>query len=156
MSEPIKNYALIDSRLVDVNWPRFRVWLRAEHRVKRAYIFLAYEAAKAPDYHALKSTGYELIFKTGSITAELVLQAMMDYRLYDQAVIATGNPDLFCLIKYLIEHEKLRHLIVPDHDRASPWWRQPPISPGTLSLLSDVKTALQHLPQQSAADLKLL
>lgn len=156
MSEPIKNYAFIDSRLVDVNWPRFRVWLRANHRVKKAYIFLAYEAAKAPVYHTLKSAGYELIFKTGSITAELVLQAMMDYRLYDQAVIVTGNPDLFCLIKYLIEHEKLRHVIVPDPDGSTAWWRQPPLSPGTLSLLSDVKAALQHLPEESAVDLKLL
>ena len=43
----------------------------------------------------------------GNVDAELVLQAMIDYGSYDQAVVVTSDGDFYCLVKYLYERTKL-------------------------------------------------
>ena len=68
--------------------------------------------------------GYICIFKPtlkykdgstkGNCDAELVLQAMIDYSKYDQAVIVTGDGDFHCLVKYLLGKNKLGAVIVPN------------------------------------------
>lgn len=43
----------------------------------------------------------------GNVDAELVLQAMIDYRDYERAVIVTSDGDFACLVRYLYEEGKL-------------------------------------------------
>ena len=49
----------------------------------------------------------------GNIDADLDLQAMIDYRNYDKAVIVTSDGDFYSLIRYLYERNKLKKVISP-------------------------------------------
>ena len=49
----------------------------------------------------------------GNVDADLVLQAMIDYKNYDKAVIITSDGDFYSLVKYLYENDKLRVIISP-------------------------------------------
>lgn len=68
--------------------------------------------------------GYLCVFKPtltykdgttkGNCDAELVLQAMIEYENYDATVIVTGDGDFYCLVKYLLEKNKLKRVLVPN------------------------------------------
>jgi len=49
----------------------------------------------------------------GNVDANLVLQAMIDYNNYNQAVIVTSDGDFYCLVKYLYENNKLLKILSP-------------------------------------------
>lgn len=97
---------------------RFRVYLHEKYGVATASLFIGYMPENQQLYSALQKCGYVLIFKPvlqrkdgkvkGNVDAALVLQAMIDYGIYDQAVIVTSDGDFHCLVKYLNEHNKLR------------------------------------------------
>ncbi|MFH0795793.1 MAG: NYN domain-containing protein [Candidatus Omnitrophota bacterium] len=57
--------------------------------------------------------------------AELVLQAMIEYHNYHQAVIVSGDGDFACLVKYLSEKGKLRNLLVPNSLKYSALLKKP-------------------------------
>jgi len=122
MNKALENYAFIDSQNLnlgikdqgwDLDFRRFRIFLKEKHGVVKAYMFLGYLKENTKMYDALQRYGYELVFKPvvrskkdgvkGNIDAELVLQAMIDYQNYAKAVIVTGDGDFYCLIKYLNE-----------------------------------------------------
>ena len=50
----------------------------------------------------------------GNVDAELVLHSMIEFPVYDKAIIVTGDGDYFCLIEYLISQNKLKHLAIPN------------------------------------------
>jgi len=98
MQKPLKNYAFIDSQnlnlgVKDQGWQldfqRFRVFLKEKFGVAIAYLFLGYLPEHDKLYKALKRYDYRLVFKPvikskkhdvkGNIDAELVLQVMIDY-----------------------------------------------------------------------------
>jgi hypothetical protein len=49
----------------------------------------------------------------GNIDAELILQAMIDYDRYDQALIVSGDGDFTCLLRYLDQNNKLLGILAP-------------------------------------------
>lgn len=137
MNKP-HNYAFIDSTnlvtaLRNLGWPldfaRFRRYLQNKYNIDKAYLFIGFIDENQELYDVLSKQGYELIFKPtykakdgtikGNCDAELVLQAMVDYNVYDQAMIITSDGDFFCLVKYLNEQNKLLTVIAPDKYHAS-------------------------------------
>jgi uncharacterized LabA/DUF88 family protein len=44
---------------------------------------------------------------------------MIDYQLYDRAVIVTGDGDFHCLVDYLLKQGKLAHVLIPNRNRFS-------------------------------------
>src|ERR1019366_9598250 len=133
-----KIYAFVDSQNVNLainslgwklDWSRFRVHLRDKYHVKTAYLFVGFVPTNQELYTFLQQAGFVLIFKPtlvlpdggvkGNVDAELVLQAMIDYPDYDQAVIVTGDGDFYCLVKYLNDNHKLNRLLVPNEKRYS-------------------------------------
>ena len=92
--------------------------------VVTAFLFIGYIAGNNDLYAHLQGAGFICIFKPtlkykdgttkGNCDAELVLQAMIEYENYDKAVIVTGDGDFYCLVKYLIEENKLAAIIVPN------------------------------------------
>lgn len=44
----------------------------------------------------------------------MVLQAMIELNNFEGAVIVTGDGDFYCLVKYLIEQNKLKAVIIPN------------------------------------------
>lgn len=85
-------------------------------------------------YNNLRKQGYNLIFKPtlpksknaikGNVDAELVLHTMKEAKSYDKAIIITGDGDFHCLVRYLIEEEKLLKLIIPDKNKYSSLFRK--------------------------------
>ena len=134
----LANYAFIDSQNLNLgvqalgwklDFKRFRVYLREKYRVKEAYLFIGYLPENQDLYRSLQSYGYVLIFKPvlpdkggkvkGNVDADLVLQVMIDYQDYDQAVIVTSDGDFYSLVKYLYHERKLAVVLSPSRDKCS-------------------------------------
>ena len=49
---------------------------------------------------------------------------MIAYPHYDKAVIVTGDGDFYCLVDYLMRHNKLERLLIPDRRRFSSLYRK--------------------------------
>ena len=127
------NYAFIDNQNLNLNirnqgwildFARFRMYLTEKYGVNRAFLFVGYVEEYKKMYEFLNRTGYICIFKPtleykdgttkGNCDAELVLQAMIEYPQYDGAIIVSGDGDFYCLVKYLLEKNKLKLLIIPN------------------------------------------
>lgn len=132
MKQNENNYAFIDSNnlnlgIKELGWKldfrKFRVYLKEKYNVATAYLFIGYVPANQDLYSSLQKAGFVLIFKPtlpdkngkikGNIDANLVLQAMIDYKNYDKAIIITSDGDFYCLVKYLYENNKLKVVMSP-------------------------------------------
>src|SRR4051812_13027751 len=132
------NYAFIDSQNVNLSirrlgwnldWLRFRVYLREKYSVSKAYLFIGYVEGNNDLYSSLQEAGFICIFKPmlrykdgtikGNVDADLVLQAMIEYTNYDHAIIVTGDGDFLCLADYLAKQGKLEAILVPNSKRYS-------------------------------------
>lgn len=138
MEKQLKNYAFIDSQNVNlgirdlgwkIDWRKFRIYLKEKYKVGIAYIFIRYIDDNQDLYQSLQKDGYILIFKEtlkskdgfvkGNCDAELVLQAMIDYKKYEKAVIISGDGDFACLVRHLKKNGKLLKVLVPNISKYS-------------------------------------
>lgn len=127
-----QNYAFIDAQNLNsglyklgwkIDWKRFREYLREEKGVEVAYVFLGFMLGNQDLYLMLQRSGFVVVFKEilttesgevkGNIDAEMILQAMIDYDRYDQALIVSGDGDFTCLLRYLGQNNKLLGVLAP-------------------------------------------
>ncbi len=134
------NLAYIDSQnlnlgIKDLGWDldfkKFRIYLLEKYSVVKAYLFIGYVSTNETMYQRLQEYGYILNFKPtlinkkgevkGNVDADLVLQAMRDYKneKFDKAVIVTSDGDFYCLVDYLYKRRKLRLVMSPCVDTCS-------------------------------------
>ena len=112
-----------------INFKRFRVYLKDKYHIEKAYLFIGYVDGNNLLYSKLQDAGFICIFKPtlvykngtikGNVDAELVLHTMIELNNYDMAMIITGDGDFYCLIQYLIEHNKLLTVLIPNQKRYS-------------------------------------
>lgn len=140
--KPIR-YAFIDSQNVhlaikeqgwQLDFGRFRKYLADKYHVSKAFLFIGYLEKNQPLYENLRRQGYDLILKhaillkngktKGNVDAELVLQALIEFPNYDEAVIASGDGDFYCLIQYLKNKGKLAKLLIPNQKKFSSLLRE--------------------------------
>lgn len=126
------NFAFIDSQNLNLgvqslgwklDFTKFRRYLEEKYRVTVAYLFIGYVPANRDLYASLQKMGYVLVFKPtipgadgkvkGNIDADLVLQAMIDYVKYAQAIVITSDGDFASLVKYLHANGKLKCVMSP-------------------------------------------
>lgn len=140
MTAKENNFAYIDGAnlhrgIMELGWrldyKRFRIFLRDKYAVNKAYIFLGFIPSNAHLYRDLQNWGYTVVFKPtlpdgrggikGNCDAELVLQAVSDMyeKLYDKAVVVSGDGDFTCLVNFLKEKESLKIVLSPNHRKAS-------------------------------------
>ena len=155
------NYAFIDSQnlylaIRDLGWEldftKFRVYLRDKYSVSKAFLFIGYIEGNADLYANLQKAGFVCIFKPtlkykdgttkGNCDAELVLWSMVEYKKYDKAVIVSGDGDFHCLVKYLVEDNKLEALIIPDKFKYSALLKFKIFRP-YLRFVNDLKNKIQ-------------
>lgn len=155
------NYAYIDNENVNISvqkqgwkidWGKLRNWLKKEYNVEKAYMFMWYLEEFTPMYKFFESLGYTLIFKPmnpnpkipnkWNVDAELVLQAMIDYRSYYQAIIVSGDGDFACLVRHLQQRRKLGQVIVPNEKRYSDLLDE--AAPGLITSLTPLKKKLSY------------
>lgn len=143
-SKQRNSFAFIDSQNLNLgirdmgwqlDWRKFRIYLKDRFCVQRAYLFLGYIAKHKSLYDDLRDAGFILIFKPvvfnksenrikGNCDAELVLQAMIDYAVYEKALIVTGDGDFYCLVNYLKKKDKLDFVLTPSKKQCSFLLRQ--------------------------------
>lgn len=129
-------YAFIDSQnlnlgIKSVGWEldfkKFRRYLKDKYGVKKAFIFIGYMPGNGSLYTYLQNVGYIIIFKPliinskdltkikGNVDGELILHTMIEYENYDKAIIVSGDGDFHCLIEYLDEKCKLFKVLTPNN-----------------------------------------
>ncbi len=132
------NHAFIDSQNLNLNirnqgWildlAYFRVYLKEKYSISKAFLFIGYVEKNKNLYDFLIRTGFVCIFKPtleykdgstkGNCDAELVLQAMIEFPNYAKAVIVSGDGDFHCLVKYLLEKNKLGAVLIPNRHKFS-------------------------------------
>lgn len=132
------NYAFIDSQNLhrgikslgwELDWQRFRVYLKEKYGVGISYIFIGYLPENKDLYLKLQKFGYILVYKPvipnggggakGNVDADLVLQAMLDFNNYNKAVIVSSDGDFYSLVKHLYGENKLEIVISPYKDTCS-------------------------------------
>ena len=166
MSKHSNNYAFIDSQNLNlairglgwkIDWKRFRVYLKDKYGVSKAYLFIGYIEGNNQLYASLQDAGFICIFKPtlkykdgttkGNCDAELVLQAMIEYSEYAKAVIVTGDGDFYCLVKYLLENDKLESLVIPNRARYSALLKFKIFRP-FLRFMNDLQNILEYSPKK--------
>lgn len=128
------NIAYIDATNLDkairkvlkwnLDYCRFRVWLKDKYRVERAYIFIGLIPKYKDLYTYLQECGFTLVFKEviyqggmpkGNCDSDLLMQASSD--LYEgdlnKAIIVTSDGDYAPLIKVLLSKGKLEAILSP-------------------------------------------
>lgn len=127
------NYAFIDSQnlnlsIRELGWKldfkRLRRYLADKYDITKAFLFIGFVEGNNDLYAYLQDAGFICIFKPtlkykdgttkGNCDAEMVLHAMIEYPNYSKALIITGDGDFYCLVKYLIEKDKLEALLIPN------------------------------------------
>ncbi len=138
MEKTKNNYAFIDSQNLNLSvralgWKmdfrRLRRYLNDKYEVTKAFIFIGYVEGNNDLCVGLQDAGFICIFKPtlkykdgttkGNCDAEMVLQTMIEYPNYNEAVIVTGDGDFYCLVKYLIENKKLKAILIPNRFKFS-------------------------------------
>ena len=139
--KPETVYAFIDSQNLylgvknsgwELDYRKFRNYLRTKYNVKKAYMFIGYVPHNSGLYRYLQEAGFILIFKPvleisrgkkttykGNVDAELVLHSMIEFPNYQKAVIVTGDGDFRCLVEYLESKYKLYKIMVPNNKYSS-------------------------------------
>jgi uncharacterized LabA/DUF88 family protein len=155
------NYAYIDSQNLNLatqnmgwnmDWAKLREWLRAEHSVEVAYLFIGYMPEHQDIYSAMQKAGYVVVFKPvtvnregevkGNVDAELVLHAMIDVAKYDGAVIVTGDGDFASLVSHLLSKGKLHMLMIPNPRQHSQTLKS--AAKDKVLFLADLRNKLQY------------
>jgi uncharacterized LabA/DUF88 family protein len=131
-----ENYAFIDSQNLylgvksqgwELDYARFRIYLRDKYQVTKAFLFIGYVLGNEDLYTSFQESGFLVIFKPtlevkrrkrveikGNVDAELVLHTMIEYKNFEKAVIVSGDGDFHCLIEYLNKKHKMGTLLVPN------------------------------------------
>lgn len=132
MTKKENNFAFIDGQNTHkgvqslgwrIDWFRFRVYLREKYDVQVAYIFLGFMAQHNSLYEHLQKAGFILKFKPvlsdgegkpkGNVDADLVLQAMLEYEVYDKAVLVSSDGDFYSLVEHWYSVDKLKVVLSP-------------------------------------------
>lgn len=162
MRKTENNYAFIDSQnlnlsIRDSGWKldfaRFRVYLAEHYGVTKAFLFIGYIKGNSDLYKTLQEAGFICIFRPtlkyrdgttkGNCDAELVLQAMIEFPVYKKAVVITGDGDFHCLVKYLLEQDKLKAILIPNRKKFSALLKFKMFRP-FLRFMNDLQGLLSH------------
>ena len=134
-----RNYAFIDAQnlhlgardaRLNLNYRKFRIYLREKYLVERAYLFIGYLPDKQDLYGLLQEAGFVLKFKPvlparegqkqkGDIDADLAFNLMRYYQEYEKAVLVTSDGDFDTVTKYLKKKDKLLAVISPSRKKCS-------------------------------------
>jgi len=161
------NYAFIDSQNLNLginklNWKldfkKFRIYLKEKYKVSQAFLFIGFIPENQDLYSSLQKNGYILIFKPvlfdcdkkpkGNVDADLVLQAMIEFDNFDQAIIVSSDGDFYCLVKYLYEKGKLSRVISPDVKNCSKLLKK--TAKEKIVFMDNLRNKLEYIPKEKS------
>ncbi len=108
----------------EIDYVRFRIWLKEKYGAEKAYIFLGFIQKNEDAYEKLREAGFELVFKEvsringtikGNCDAELVFQIMVDWcpGKFTKVVIVSSDGDYACISGFLNGKDRLKTIISP-------------------------------------------
>jgi uncharacterized LabA/DUF88 family protein len=166
-NKKLNNYAFIDSQNLNLgvnklNWKldfrKFRIYLKEKYKVSSAYLFIGFLPENQDLYASLQKAGYILIFKPvlfngerqpkGNVDADLVLQTMIEFSNYDQAIIISSDGDFYCLVKYLYEQKKLARVISPDVKNCSKLLKK--TAREKIVFMDNLRSKLEYFPKEKS------
>lgn len=117
----------VDSLGWELDYHRFRVWLKEKYNIETAYLFIGLVPKNKDLYTSLQEAGFALVYKEvtyddsgkvkGNCDAELVLKVAVDF--YEgelgQAVIVASDGDYAGLVKFLKKKDALLSVISPSN-----------------------------------------
>jgi uncharacterized LabA/DUF88 family protein len=155
------NYAFIDSQNINLSikslgwnldFKKFHIYLKEKYGITKAFLFIGYIEGNNDLYKSLQEAGFICIFKPtliykngktkGNCDAELVLQTMIELKNYEKAVIVTGDGDFHCLVKHLIQENKLKKLLIPNQNKYSALLKK--FHSQYIAFISDLKHKLSY------------
>ena len=113
----------------ELDYKKFRIWLKDKFSVARAYIFLGNIPKYSNLYAHLQECGYTLIFKEviydgngkakGNCDADLVLKTVQEHyeNGYDYAVLVSSDGDYASLVTFLMNKQKLKMVLSPANEK---------------------------------------
>ena len=128
------NIAYIDATNLDkalrnqlkwqMDYKRFRIWLKEKYKVEKAYIFIGLIPKYKDIYTYLQGCGFELAFKDvvyaggkpkGNCDSDLLMKASSDFYEGDlnKAVVVASDGDYAPLIKVLHSRSRLEVILSP-------------------------------------------
>lgn len=143
----------------ELDYARFRVWLREKYGVAIAYLFIGLVPKYKDLYTELQRAGYVLVFKEttmngegvpkGNCDADLVLRATRDAfeTDYDSAVLISSDGDYACLVSFLKERGKMRVVLSP-HTKCSVLLKRTEVP---ITYLENVRTRTQKRAKKEKA-----
>jgi len=156
----MNNYAFVDGQNLhagvrQMGWKldhrAFVAYLQRKYDVTRAYYFIGYVPENQPLYDYLGRCNNELRFKPaipgttgslkGNVDADLVLQAMIDFPVFDRAVIVSGDGDYYSLARHLRLHDKLQAVLSPNRRYCSTLIKRE--ARGRLWFVEDIKHLIE-------------
>ncbi|MBI4127284.1 NYN domain-containing protein [Candidatus Peregrinibacteria bacterium] len=159
------NYAFIDAQNLNLSirqlgwkldYRKFRSYLKEQYQISRAFLFIGFVKENGELYKTLTSAGFTCVYKPtviqnglikGNCDAELVLQALLESKNYNKAVLVTGDGDFHCLAKHLLREKKLAKLLIPNQKAYSFLLKRFPS--GTMAFISDLKKKLSAIEKPS-------
>lgn len=138
-----------------LDYKKFRKHLDDRYGVKKAFLFIGFNADNVVMYTKLQEYGYICVFKPtlvlkdgkikGNVDSELVLHSMIEYGNYDKAVIVSGDGDFYCLSEYFIKQSKLKKILAPNqHNYSCLLKRLSTPNFQVLDFMNDLKNKLEY------------
>lgn len=137
----------------ELDYTRFRVWLKEKYGVEHAYIFIGLVPKYKDLYAYLQEAGFTLIFKEviydgngkakGNCDADLVVSAMQDTyeKQYGNVLLVSSDGDYTPLVKFLISKDKMLAVLSPyDTKRCSVLLKRTGVS---ISYINDQRSILE-------------
>lgn len=113
----------------ELDYSKFRVWLREKFKVETPYIFLGNIPKYSKLYAYLQECGYILIFKEvvydpngkakGNCDADLVLKMIQDYyeKRCHKSLLVSSDGDYSALVSFLLSRSQMKGVLSPANEK---------------------------------------
>ncbi len=161
------NFAFIDGQNLymqtdwNIDFKRFRVYLKDKFKVVDAYYFLGFKKEESDLYVSLQKAGFILMFndrnenleseKKGNVDTNLVFEVMKNLieEDFDKVAVVSGDGDYKRMIDYLIEKDRFRVLLTPTNNVSS-LYRQ--IEKNFVSKIDNLRRKIEYKRKKSRRD----
>jgi uncharacterized LabA/DUF88 family protein len=127
-----------EERSWQVDFFKFREYLRKKYQVGQAYYFLGFAIkTKSSLYHKIQDAGFILKFrehsltmlgkKKGNVDSDIIFQIMKKIykqEVFDKIVLVSGDGDYRMLVDFLIEENRFKKVLFPNKKFASSLYKK--------------------------------
>lgn len=139
----------------ELDWLKFRVYLKEKYHVDKAFVFIGYLAGNEKFYAKLRSFGFILIFKPvvhddvgaikGNCDGDMIMYIVSRMHNYDAAIVVTSDGDFYSTVRLLQRRGKLRTVLSPNFHTCSKLLNKEAL--GKIVYMNELSDKLQRVPK---------